>query len=54
MPLSKGYSKKALGKNIATEMGHGRSQKQAVAIAMSTARKAAKKAGKRPAHLKKK
>lgn len=46
MPLKKCYSKKAISSNIKTEMAHGKPQKQAVAIAMSTAREAAKKAGK--------
>ena len=40
MPLIKSGSKKAIGKNIKTEMAHGKSHDQAVAIAMSTARKA--------------
>lgn len=46
MPLIKGYSKKSIGKNISKEMKSGRPQKQAIAIALSTARKAAQKAGK--------
>jgi hypothetical protein len=46
MPLTKGYSKKAVSKNIKTEMKAGMPQKQAVAVALSTARKAALKAGK--------
>jgi hypothetical protein len=40
MPLRKGYSRKTISRNIRTEMRHGRKQKQAVAIAMSVARKA--------------
>jgi hypothetical protein len=43
MPLKKGYSKKTIGKNIATEMRSGRPRKQAIAIAFSVARKARRK-----------
>ncbi len=39
MPLIKSDSKKAIAQNIKTEMAHGKPQKQAVAIAMNTARK---------------
>jgi len=49
MPLKQGCGKKAVSSNIKTEMAAGRPQKQAVAIALSVARRnAAKKArGKR-------
>lgn len=47
MPLIKGYSKKSISKNIKREMAAGRPQKQAVAIALSTARTAKKKRGKK-------
>ena len=43
MPLIKSTSKKALGKNIATEVKAGKPQKQAVAIAYAVKRDAAKK-----------
>lgn len=43
MPLVKGYSKKSISKNIKTEMKHGKSQRQATAIALSVARKAKRK-----------
>jgi hypothetical protein len=39
MPLKKTKSKKGIGQNIKTEMKAGKPQKQAVAIALNTARK---------------
>ncbi len=45
MPLIKSSSKQAISKNIRTEIAHGKPQKQAVAIALSTARKAGGKKG---------
>ena len=45
MPLEKSTSKKAFGKNIETEMHHGKPQKQAVAIAYSEKREAQKHKG---------
>lgn len=47
MPLIKSTSKRALGKNIATEIRAGRPPKQAAAIAYATQRSAAKKTTKK-------
>ena len=43
MPLKHGKSKKTISKNIKTEMEHGKPQKQAIAIALSEARKSGAK-----------
>lgn len=40
MPLTKSASKEAFSRNVSTEMKAGRPQKQALAIAFSTQRRA--------------
>jgi len=45
MPLVKSPSKEAFRKNVKAEIARGKPQKQAVAIAYSTQREAAKKTG---------
>jgi hypothetical protein len=45
MPLTKSSSPEAIAANIKREISAGRPQKQAVAISMSTARKAANDSG---------
>jgi len=47
MPMKQGYSKKSVSSNIKREMKAGKPQKQAVALALSVAKKAKKKAGKK-------
>ena len=47
MPLKRGSSQKVISENIRTETAHGKSQDQAIAIAMSSAGKSKLKRHKR-------
>ena len=47
MPLIKSKSRRAVGRNIATETAAGKPRKQAIAIALSVAREAGAKIPKR-------
>lgn len=48
MPLAKGKSRDTISRNVKTEMKHSKPQKQAVAIALNTARKSGSSSSKKP------
>lgn len=47
MPLEQGYSRTSIADNVRREVAAGKPQRQAVAIALSVAREAKKKRGKK-------
>lgn len=51
MPLAKGYSRSVISKNIRELRHSGRKPRQAIAIALSEARRSAARRGAHPAHL---
>jgi len=51
VPLAKGYQRKTVSRNIRRLRHEGYPQRQAVAIALNTARVSAREAGKRPLFL---
>lgn len=54
MPLQSGSSREAIGHNIAAEEAAGKPKKQALAIALSQARRTARTPSQEPAPVRKK
>ena len=50
MPLKRGASRKTISANIRTEIAHGKPRRQAVAIALDTARRSGARLPKRRGH----